>query len=242
MATADDDFAPGSDHHPPSTPGGSLGSGSPELVTESALSAARNVLRVRRARDARLTRVGFSDPAWDIMLGLYLALRENRPVSRSDAITMAAVPATTARRTVARLIAASAVTTHPDPSDRRRFFLRLNPSIICDLTLILDHHSANAWHSDGSWQSRSRSRMPSHMPANISAAPREFAVEGDGLFPVDMLCFDRCWPADHRDVRAIEIGHDDSERGFYRQVKLLSLSSKAPSFRRWRARGWIVLV
>jgi hypothetical protein len=68
------------------------------LFSATELAAlARRYLRHRRERERLLPDL-FADPAWDILLDLFAASIERRPVSVSSACVAAAVPPTTALR------------------------------------------------------------------------------------------------------------------------------------------------
>jgi len=84
------------------------------------------------------------------------------------------------------------------------------------------------------------------MPAGLATSdlPTEniFLVEGEGDFPLDLLRQERCWPARPQDGRAIAIGMRDAVGPTYRQVALATHNPKAPSERRWRNKGWIIII
>jgi len=82
----------------------------------------------RRKRDRALD--GYADlmgePAWDILLCLLAASRENAEVSVSSACFASGVPATTGLRWVARLEERGLIERVDDPFDRRRTLLQLS--------------------------------------------------------------------------------------------------------------------
>lgn len=87
---------------------------------------ARQAYRDRRQRvaifdDATL----FGEPAWDILLDLFIAAKERKRVSVSSACIASAVPPTTGLRWVAALEAKNLIVREVDPDDARRYFLRL---------------------------------------------------------------------------------------------------------------------
>ena len=79
----------------------------------------------RRLRDGLFPDGLFGEPAWDILLDLYAAEAEGKPVDVSSACVAAAVPQTTALRYIGRLEAAGLVRRAPVASDRRRSMLHL---------------------------------------------------------------------------------------------------------------------
>ena len=70
----------------------------------------------------------------------------------------------------------------------------------------------------------------------------EYAVEGAGDFPLDMLRHDGAYPADEESVAAILAGlRWAASRKRSRQMLLVRLvSHRAPTSERWRAFGWTV--
>jgi hypothetical protein len=91
-----------------------------------AASLAEQFIRLRRRRDTIFGNGLFADPAWDMLLDLFLARERGlRPVSTSSLCIAAAVPATTALRWIDILVRRGLLSRHADPKDRRRVFIRL---------------------------------------------------------------------------------------------------------------------
>lgn len=67
----------------------------------------------------------FGEPAWDIMLDLYIALAHEKRVSVSSACIGSAVPPTTGLRWLGVLAEHGLVVREPDPMDHRRVMVRL---------------------------------------------------------------------------------------------------------------------
>lgn len=86
-----------------------------------ALSAARRV-RNSAIPDEHL----FADPAWDILLDLYLAHAQQKAVSVTSASMATNVPSTTALRWVWLLESKSLVLRLADKADKRRHFIVLS--------------------------------------------------------------------------------------------------------------------
>lgn len=89
---------------------------------------ARDMYRARRLRarafgDESL----FGEPAWDLMLDLFIAESEEKPLSVTAACIGAAVPTSTALRWIVILEARGLVRRENDPTDARRVFLHLTP-------------------------------------------------------------------------------------------------------------------
>lgn len=80
-------------------------------------------LRLRRNRlfGAEL----FGEPAWDMLLDLYVHAAADRKVSISSACIASNVPATTALRWLNVLADRGLIEREPDPQDARRFYLKL---------------------------------------------------------------------------------------------------------------------
>jgi len=68
-----------------------------------------------------------SDPAWDILLDLFLAELEGRSVSVTSLCCAMNAPETTALRWIRTMVEDGMLVRARDPSDRRRVFVRLGP-------------------------------------------------------------------------------------------------------------------
>ncbi len=68
----------------------------------------------------------FHEPAWDILLDLFVAREEDALVSVSSACIGASVAPTTALRWIATLERKGFLTLHDDPDDMRRRYVRLS--------------------------------------------------------------------------------------------------------------------
>ena len=78
-----------------------LGNGAEQQDTLSTLSM--TYYRVRRTRDNYFPRQLFGEPAWDILLDLYINHAQGRKISVSSLCVASMVPATTALRYIAML-------------------------------------------------------------------------------------------------------------------------------------------
>jgi hypothetical protein len=63
----------------------------------------------------------------------------------------------------------------------------------------------------------------------------EFTVEGKGMFPLDMLRYDLCWPAGGGDAAHIGGTYEAASR----QIRMRGL--KPPTVGRWASFGWTVV-
>ena len=70
----------------------------PNHVCDRGAAFIKTYLRARRDREWQFPRGLFSDPAWDILLELYVAQSEDRPVTVRDACKAASVPETSGTR------------------------------------------------------------------------------------------------------------------------------------------------
>jgi hypothetical protein len=70
----------------------------------------------------------------------------------------------------------------------------------------------------------------------------EYAVEGVGDFPLDMLRHDRAYPADQESVTAIMAGlrWAASRKRSREMLQVRLVSDRAPTPERWRSYGWTV--
>jgi DNA-binding MarR family transcriptional regulator len=96
----------------------------PELLTP--LERAKRHYRNRRKRDAVFENTNlFGEPAWDMLVDLFIAGEEGNLISVSSLCIASAVPDTTALRWIAILEREKLITRKPDPNDQRRIFLSL---------------------------------------------------------------------------------------------------------------------
>lgn len=95
---------------------------------------ARKAFADRRRRAAIAGTDGlFGEPAWDILLDLFIAAEEGRQVALESACAHAGVPDTNAQRWVAILERRGMVLRESSPQARWREYLRLTPQAQQDL-------------------------------------------------------------------------------------------------------------
>lgn len=103
---------------------------SPPAIVHSARTGSKEVLLMTiRARADRLKFLPpelFADPAWDMLLDLYLADIMSRRVSVSSLCSASNVPATTALRWIGHLTKEGLIERMSDPCDGRRYFIALS--------------------------------------------------------------------------------------------------------------------
>ncbi|WP_233996698.1 MarR family winged helix-turn-helix transcriptional regulator [Porphyrobacter sp. CACIAM 03H1] len=92
----------------------------------SHLVLARKIYALRRKRASIFGNPDlFGEPAWDILLDLYIAQGEGKQVSVSSACIGSAAPATTGLRWLSVLADQGLVVRENDPEDHRRVLVRL---------------------------------------------------------------------------------------------------------------------
>ena len=106
--------------------GGTLEKPPPPLTQQDFALMARNAYAMRRRRTAIFGNPElFGEPAWDILLDLYIALTDKKPVSVSSACIGSASPPTTGLRWLGILADHGLVQREQDPDDQRRVLVRL---------------------------------------------------------------------------------------------------------------------
>lgn len=79
----------------------------------------------RRRRDASFAPGTFAEPAWDMLLDLYVQQHQKRSVSIHSLCIAAAVPPTTALRWIGRLVEAGLMKREPSLQDNRVVYVAL---------------------------------------------------------------------------------------------------------------------
>lgn len=93
------------------------------------LALARKAYALRRKRASIFGNPDlFGEPAWDILLDLYIAAGEGKPVSVPSACIGSAAPATTGLRWLGVLADEGLILRENDAEDHRRVLVRLTPS------------------------------------------------------------------------------------------------------------------
>lgn len=107
------------------------------LCGEGALFIKR-YLRARRDREWQFPRGLFSDPAWDILLDLYVAKSEQREVTIWDACQAASVPKTSGMRWLRILESRHLVEREGDIADQKNATVTLTRDAIAGMNRWLD--------------------------------------------------------------------------------------------------------
>jgi hypothetical protein len=96
------------------------------LTASQLLAAAHGLWSARGVRDRIFGRDLFPNPAWNILLDLFIAGEEGRSVTIKSACAAAGVPQSTALRYIAHLIEVRLAARQQHPSDARSAHLRLS--------------------------------------------------------------------------------------------------------------------
>lgn len=93
--------------------------------------SARLWLHKQNARYKYLPRSIFRDPAWNMLIDMYVQEREGRAVATTSACAASGAPPSTALRWISSLEQAALISRISDAHDGRRTFLRLTPKARC---------------------------------------------------------------------------------------------------------------
>ena len=113
-----------------------------QIDTETSVHIAKRYIRARRERVRLFPEELFADPAWDILLDLYISRASGQLVSISAACIASGVPSTTGLRWIGRLEELALVHRTDDPSDRRRAYIALTPSAASKVERWIADHLA----------------------------------------------------------------------------------------------------
>jgi DNA-binding MarR family transcriptional regulator len=101
------------------------------------VAMARKFYQLRRRRSAYFDPMLFAEPAWDMLLDLYVAEREGRPMAVLSACIGAAAPQTTALRWMRILETQGLIRKEVDKRDARRIYVRLTEDGIARMRALL---------------------------------------------------------------------------------------------------------
>jgi hypothetical protein len=113
----------------------------PADVSPHSLATARRMMRERLKRNNHFDAALFADPAWDMMLDLFIAEAEGRETPVMNLCLSSQVPETTTLRWVKTLEHAGIVIRRKDEHDQRRVLVRLSPEAAKSLAAYLDETS-----------------------------------------------------------------------------------------------------
>ena len=80
----------------------------------------------------------FADPAWDMLLDLFIAMVQKKRISISSACIASSVPSTTGLRWLAHMCANGVLVRGNDPTDRRVSYVRLSDETFQQMVTYLD--------------------------------------------------------------------------------------------------------
>lgn len=109
----------------------------PELPSEL-VKLAKRIKAIRDSRNELLDASLFGEPAWNILLALYVAAGEQYLLSISALCAESGSPATTAARSINRLLELGMARRVPNPSDNRSAYIELTGDAAAKLTQLLD--------------------------------------------------------------------------------------------------------
>lgn len=102
------------------------------------IQKAKKLYKFRRSREAAFADATlFSDPAWDMLLGLYIDEGERRGTQVSAACIWSTAAPTTGLRYVERMVRLGIVNRTPDPFDARRYYISLSRASHDQITRLL---------------------------------------------------------------------------------------------------------
>jgi DNA-binding MarR family transcriptional regulator len=113
------------------------------MFNTSLAGVAEELYRLRRKRELIFSNAFgdglFADPAWDLLLDLYIQNAKQRRISVSSACLAASVPTTTALRYITELLKRGLIERVPHPGDGRSFLLCLTVPAIAAMETLLTH-------------------------------------------------------------------------------------------------------
>jgi hypothetical protein len=111
----------------------------PIFFKEELVKKCQKIYALRRDRDQIFGKAGmFCDPAWDILLDLFMGHLRGDRISVTSVGIAACAPITTALRWLAILEKDGLVSREHDPADGRRMFVSLTDPAIANMTRILE--------------------------------------------------------------------------------------------------------
>lgn len=106
-------------------------------IPAALVELAKRIKAIRESRVALLDPSLFGEPAWNMLLALYIAAGERYALSISALCAESGVPATTATRSINRLLELEMVRRVPNPIDNRSTYIELTRDAAARLTGLL---------------------------------------------------------------------------------------------------------
>lgn len=113
------------DHPTPNAPFAGK-SDAPDPIVAQAVSHAQRIIRIRQRREHALGADLFADPAWDILLDLFVQRVEGRATSSTSASIASRAPMTTALRYISALCQRGLLTRQSADHDHRIHYVELS--------------------------------------------------------------------------------------------------------------------
>jgi DNA-binding MarR family transcriptional regulator len=107
-------------------------------ITPRLVLLAKHIKAIRDSREALLDASLFGEPAWNILLTLYVAAGERYALTISSLSAESGVPATTAARSIDRLLKLKMIRRVPNHSDNRSTYIELTLETIAQLSQLLE--------------------------------------------------------------------------------------------------------
>ncbi len=107
-------------------------------LADRRLGEAKALLTGRRQRVTCFAGVRFNDPSWEMILELYVATREGRPLAVSQLCSLSGGSTTTALRHIENLEALGYISRETDITDRRRANVVMLPALAAAAEQWLD--------------------------------------------------------------------------------------------------------
>lgn len=106
-------------------------------IQSDRLATVRGLIDQRRLRRRFLPEELFHEPAWDMLLGLYLAWHDGRVMNVKTLVGTSDAPVTTSQRWIDHLAKLGLVTRVVDPVDRRRIEVTLSQTGLASIDAYL---------------------------------------------------------------------------------------------------------
>ena len=151
----------------------------PEHDSDTWLLVAEGIYRGRQRRREFFGEDLFGEPAWDMLLDLYIAEKKNKRVSVTAACIGANCPGTTALRWLQQLEGRGLVFREADPNDARRSFVRSSEHGHAKMTECLRVNGALTAHKRGQHHGTSHRREP------IDGSMAARLIDASNVFPVN---------------------------------------------------------
>ena len=104
------------------------------LIPQDLITCARRLKALRNERSSIFDSALFGEPAWDILLSLYIAEGEGYRLKIGDLVEESGAATTTALRWIWKLEEINLITRRPHPTDQRTFYVEPTERAVRQLT------------------------------------------------------------------------------------------------------------